>query len=178
GLEHQCGFLVGCVLRDIKLSRDRHLHRIERKSVCFALGLVDRDAFAERRGRSILIEDKIKTARCRAFDRMRIARSYPKRRMRCLGRWRLDHDVLEMPETALVREALSRGPAAPHDLEGFLETCFGLVGSDLKSLELAVAISFADAEIEPTFRKKIERRRFLGEQDRIMPWRHDDGGAE
>ena len=28
------------------------------------------------------------------------------------------------------------------------------------------------------FRKKIERRRFLGEQHRIVPWRHDDGGAE
>ena len=63
-----------------------------------SLGLVDRNAFAERRGRSILIEDKIEPARCRTFDRMRIAGGNPKRRMGCLSRGRLDHDVLEMPQ--------------------------------------------------------------------------------
>src|SRR5262249_3601301 len=121
---------------------------------------------------------KIEPARCRTFDRKRIAGGHPKRRMGCLRRRRFDHDVLEMPKTALVREARSRGPASPHDPEGFLETCLGLVGGDLKSLELVVAISFADAEIEPALRKKIERCRFLGEQHRVVPWRHDDGGAK
>jgi hypothetical protein len=95
-----------------------------------------------------------------------------------LRRGRLDDNVLEMPEATLVREALPRRPASPHDFEGFLETRFGFFGRDLKSFELAVAISLADAEIEPALREKIERCRFLGEQHRVVPRRHDDGRTE
>ena len=95
-----------------------------------------------------------------------------------LSRGRLDHYILEMPEAALVRETLPRRPGSPHDFERFLETRFGFFGRDLKSFELAVAISFADAEIEPALREKIERCRFLGEQHRVVPRRHDDGRTE
>src|SRR6185295_6955620 len=149
----QRGFFVGRILCHVKLSRHRHLHRIEPKSVCFALGLVDRDAFAERGGRSVLVEDKVEPARRGSFDRMRIAGSDPKRRMRGLRRRRFDDDILEMPKAALVRKTLSRGPGSPHEFERFLETRFGFFGGDLKPFELAVAISFADAEIEPALRK-------------------------
>jgi hypothetical protein len=41
-----------------------------------------------------------------------------------------------------------------------------------------VAISFADAKIEASLRKKIERCRFLSEQHRVVPWRHDNCGTE
>src|SRR4029079_3618660 len=76
------------------------------------------------------------------------------------------------------REPLPLRPSSPHDFEGFLETRFGFFGRDLKSFELAVAISLADAEIEPALRKKIKRCRFLGEQHRVVPRRHDDGRTE
>ena len=95
-----------------------------------------------------------------------------------MSRRRLDHNILEMPKATLVREALARGPGPRHHLKGFLETRFGLFGRDLKSLELAVAVAFADAEIEPALRKEIERCRFFGEQHRIVPRRHDDCRAE
>ena len=109
---------------------------------------------------------------------MRIAGGDPERRMRLLRRRRLDHDVLEMPEAAFVREALARRPGARHDLERFLEARFGLFRRDLEALELAVPVALADAEIEPAVGDEIERRRLFGQQHRIVPGQHDHRGAE
>ena len=66
---------------------------------------------------------------------------------------RLDHDVFEMPETALMREALARGPSTRHDLDRFLEPRLRLFRRNLKALEFAVPVALADAEIEPTARR-------------------------
>ena len=38
--------------------------------------------------------------------------------------------------------------------------------------------ALANAEIEPTGGKEVERGRLLCEQNRIVPWRHDDSGAQ
>ena len=144
----KCGFGVGLILRHIKLTCDRHLHRIEAKPVRFTLGPVDGDALAQRHGRSILIEDEIEAARAGALDRMRIACGDPERRMRALCRRRLDHNILEIPEAAFVRESLACRPRAQHDLDRFLEARFGFFRRDLETLELTVPISLANAEIE------------------------------
>jgi hypothetical protein len=69
---------------------------------------------------------------------MWVAGGDPQRRMGPLRRWRLNDDVLEVPETALVREAFARGPGA-RSLRPLPETRFRLLGCDLKSLEFAVA---------------------------------------
>src|SRR5262245_3243975 len=98
--------------------------------------------------------------------------------MRLLHRWRLDDDVLEMPEPALVRKTLARRPRARHNLDGLVEARFRFVRRNLKALELAVPITFADAQIEAAMREKIERCRFFSEQHRIVPWRHDHRGAQ
>ena len=98
--------------------------------------------------------------------------------MRSLCRRRLDHDVFEMPEAAPVRKPLTRRPGAYHHFKRFLEARFGLLRRDLKTFEFAVAVAFANAEIEPTGGKKVERGRLLCEQNRIVPWRHDDSGAQ
>src|SRR5215510_8527979 len=98
--------------------------------------------------------------------------------MRLLHRWRLDDDVLEMPEPALVRKTLARRPRARHDLDGLVEARLRFVRRYLKALELAVPITFADAEIEAAMRKKIECCRLFGEQHRVVPWRHDHRCAQ
>ena len=95
-----------------------------------------------------------------------------------MRRRRLDHDVLEMPEAAVVREALARGPRLRHHRNGLLEARLGLVRRDLKALELAVAVALADAEIEAAAGDQIERRRLLGEQHRIVPRQHDHRRAK
>src|SRR5579862_618406 len=98
--------------------------------------------------------------------------------MRQLRRRRLDDDVLEMPEAAVVGEALARRPRPRHHRNGLLETRLGFFRRDRKTLELAVPVAFADAEIETAAGDQIKRRRLLGEQHRIVPWQHDDRRAE
>ena len=44
--------------------------------------------------------------------------------------------------------------------------------------ELVVPVALADAEIEPAAGQQIERRRLLGQQHRVVPGQHHDGGAE
>jgi len=119
-----------------------------------------------------VIEDEVEAARRRAADRLLAAGGHPQRRMRFLRRRRLDDDVLEMPEAAVVREALARGPGARHHRNSLLEARLGLVRRDLKTLELAVPVALADTEIEAAARDQVERRRLLGEQHRIVPRQH------
>src|SRR5262245_66596313 len=90
--------------------------------------------------------------------------------MRLLHRWRLDDDVLEMPEPALVRKTLARRPRARHDLDGLVEARLRFVRRNLNALELAVPITFADAEIEAAMRMKIESCRILGDQTKEIKW--------
>ena len=137
-----------------------------------------RDALAEHRGRGVLIEDEIEAARGGARGSNADCRRPPRTADAVLRGRRLDHDVVEMPEAAVVREALARDPGARHHLERFLEAGFGFLRRDLEALELVVPIALADAEIEPAAGNQIERRRLLGEQHRIVPGQHDDGGAE
>ena len=65
-----------------------------------------------------------------------------------------------------------------HHLDRFLEARLGLLRRDAEAGELVVPIALADAEIEPAAGNQIERRRLLGQQHRIVPGQHDDGGAE
>ena len=178
GLTLERGQFIGLVVGDIKLARHRHLHRVEAKSLRLALGFVEADALGDLLGAGILIEDQIEAARGGAADRLFAAGRHPQRRMRLLRRRRLDHDVLEMPEAAVVREALARGPRLRHHRNGLLEARLGLVRRDRKTLELAVAVALADAEIEAAAGDQIERRRLLGEQYRIVPRQHDHRRAE
>ena len=148
GLALERGLFVGLVFGDIKLARHRHLHRIEAKSLRLALGFVEADALGDLAGAGILIEDQVEAARGGAADRGFAAGGHPQRRMRFLRRRRFDHDVLEMPEAAVVGEALAGRPRPRHHCNGLLEARLGLFGRDLKTLELAVPVALADAEIE------------------------------
>src|SRR4029077_2629267 len=177
-LTHPRGLLVGTILRHVELARDRYLHRIEHAAACFAFGFVNGNALAERRRRSVLVENEIEPAGSGTPDRMWVACGDPQRRMGPLRRWRLNDDILEVPETALVRKAFARGPGACHHFDRFLEARFGLLGCNLKSLEFAVAVTLADAKIEAATGQQIERRRLFGQQYRIVPRRHDPGRAK
>src|SRR5690242_11970741 len=89
-----------------------------------------------------------------------------------LRRRRLDHDIFETPEPAAMREPAALGKGADHHLERLVKSCLGLLRRDLKSLELAMAIAFADAEIEAATGNQIERCRLFREQHRVMPRQH------
>ena len=41
-----------------------------------------------------------------------------------------------------------------------------------------MAVAFADSEIEPAAREKIQGRNLLGKQHRIVPWQHKNRRAE
>jgi hypothetical protein len=94
------------------------------------------------------------------------------------ARRRLDDDVLEVPELPMMREAFLRGPGFEDQREPFLEALFGLLDRDAEARELVVAIALADAELEPAVGHEVDGRRLLGEQHRIVPGQHHDGGAE
>src|SRR6516165_4391930 len=77
--------------------------------------------------------------------------------------WQFEDIVVELPETPAMGKPVAFGPGADHDLHGLVEARFGLLGRDLKALEFAVTITFADTEIEPAARQQIESRCLLGE---------------
>ena len=178
GLALERGLLVGLVVGDIKLARHRHLHRVEAKSLRLALGFVEADALGDLAGAGILIEDQVEAARRGAADRMFAAGRHPQRRIRLLRRRRFDHDVLEMPKAAVVGKPLARRPRPRHHRDRLLEARLGLFGRDRKTLELAVPVALADAEIETAAGDQIEGGRLFGEQHRIVPGQHHHGRAE
>jgi hypothetical protein len=136
------------------------------------------DSLAEHVRRRELVQHQVAAAFGHAPDRSRTARRHPDRWMRLLGDGRLDHDILELPVAPLVREASGRGPRPDDHGQGLLETRFGLLHRDAEALELVVAITLADAEIEAPAGQQVERRRLLGEQHRVVPRQHQHGGAE
>ncbi len=71
-----------------------------------------------------------------------------------------------------------RGPGLDDQLEPFLEARVGLLDRNAEARELVVAIALADAEFEPAAGEQIDGGGLLGEQHRIVPREHDDGGAE
>jgi hypothetical protein len=75
-----------------------------------------------------LIEEEIVAALGGALDGGRTPRSRLQGRTRRLLRGRLDDDVLEAPETALVREALARRPRLEDDFERLVEARLRLSG--------------------------------------------------
>src|SRR6187401_813989 len=100
-------------------------------------------------------------------DRVGLARRHPDRRMRLLPCRRLDHDVLEIPVLAVMREALVAGPRLHDHGQRLLEAGVGLTNGNAEARELVVAIALADAEFEPPAGQEIDRRGLLGEQYRI-----------
>jgi hypothetical protein len=40
---------------------------------------------------------------------------------------------------------------------------------NLEAVELAVPVALPDAEVEPSAGDQVERRRLLGQQDRVVP---------
>src|SRR5579885_956399 len=177
-LAFERGLRVGVVPGDIELARHRDLHRVEGEALGLARPPVDGDALGQRLRRGVLVEDEVEAALSGARDRVRIAGGDPERRVRALHRRRLDHDVLEMEEAAVVREALARGEGARHDVERLLEARLGLLRRDLEALELGVAVALADAEVEAAVAEQVEGGGLLGEQHRIVPGQHHHRGAE
>ncbi len=172
------GVLVGLILGDEESARDADIHRIENAALRFHGFLEDRDALADRFDRGELIEQKIIAARRDLADRMRIAGRHPHRRMRLLRRRRLDDDVLEAPELAVMREALLRRPGLHDHVERFIEARVGFLDRQAEAGEFVVPIALADAEIEPAAGQQIDGRRLLGDQNRIVPGQNQNRRAE
>jgi hypothetical protein len=98
--------------------------------------------------------------------------------MRLLCRRRLNHDVVELPEPAAMREPRARQPGFGDDLDRFLKARLGLLRRNSETLEFAVAVALADAEVEPATGNQVEGGRLLRQQHRIVPGQHNHRGAE
>ena len=132
----------------------------------------------DRGDRRELVEQQLGAALRHLADRVRLARRHPDRRMRLLFRRRLHHDVLEIPELAVVREALVAGPRLQDHGERFLEALVGLRDRNAEAGKLVVPIALADAELEPPVREQVNGGGLLGEQHRVVPRQHQHRGAE
>src|SRR6185312_4906173 len=104
------GLCVGAVLGDIQVARDGDPVGIEMPAAPDGFRLEQRDALADEIDIGELVEDEIAAALGDAADRRGAAGRHPDRRMRLLLRWRLDHDIVELPIAAAMRESLCRGP--------------------------------------------------------------------
>ena len=91
---------------------------------------------------------------------------------------RLDDDVVETPILSGMRKALLRRPGFQNDVERFVEPRVSFFHRNAETREFAVAITFADAEIEPPAGEKIDGRCLFGEQHRIVPWQHQHRRAK
>src|SRR5262245_23850065 len=98
--------------------------------------------------------------------------------MGALHRLGLDHDIVVVPELAVMAEAAVAGPRLADDLHGLVEALGGLRDRDAEAVELGLAIALADAEVDAPAAEKIERGDLLGDQHRVVPGQHHDGGAQ
>src|SRR5215831_4676 len=130
------------------------------------------------RERRVLPEEQVESVGGDLADRALAARAHPDLRVRFLRRWRLDHDVVELPVLAPMAEGLVGGPRLQQDFEALLEPRVGFLHRHAEARELVVAIALADSEIEPTPGQEIERRGLFRQQHRVVPWQHHDSGAE
>ena len=65
-----------------------------------------------------------------------------------------------------------------HDIETLVEARVGLLDRHAEAGKFVGPVALADAEIEAAAGEKIDRRRLLGEQDRIVPGQHQYGRTE
>src|SRR5262249_14461117 len=82
------------------------------------------------------------------------------------------------PEAAMVRERRLGYERLGDDFQRLVEARVGFLERQAKAGELVPAVAFADTEIEPAAGQQIEGRGLLGEQHRVVPGQHQDGGAE
>jgi hypothetical protein len=136
------------------------------------------DTLDDQIGRRDLVEQQIVSLARRAADRLGTPGAQPERRMRLLDRARFDDDVVEMPALAMMGEASRTRPRLADHRHRLVEALGRLLGRNAKAGEFVSAVTLADAEIEAAVRQQIEGRRLLGDQDRIVPRQHNDGGAE
>src|SRR5262249_59556784 len=107
-------------------------------------------------------------------DAVGTAGGQPQGRVRALHRLGFDHDVVVVPALAVVAEAPFRRPRLADDLHRFVEP-FGRFGRrNAKSVELWLAISLADSEVDAPAAQEIERGGLLGDQDRSVPGQYHD----
>ena len=102
----------------------------------------------------------------------------PEWRVRLLDGRRLHDDVVELPVLPLPGEPLVRRPRLGDDVDRFLEPRFGLLHRNAEADELVVPVSLADAEIQPSARQQVHRRRLLRQQHRVVPRQHDHRRSE
>src|SRR5205085_1995003 len=111
------------------------------------------------------------------FDRLRALRRDPDRRMRSLKRLREDHRLRDLEDLSVVREGLT-GKGFQDDVDRLFPARARAVELEPEALELVVLVAAAEADVHAPAREEIERRDLFGDDERMVEWDHDDGGAD
>src|SRR5215472_4714929 len=170
---------LGWLADDLQPARHADHHRVIAPADRLALLAEHLDALDDQVGRRDLVEQQFVALARRPLDRFGAARAEPERRVRLLDRARLDDDIVVAVPLALVRKAFTaRLPGQADDLHRLVEALGRLGLRHAEAGELISAITLADAEVEPAAGQKVERRRLLGDENRVVPGQHHDRGAE
>ena len=108
---------------------------------------------------------------------VRAGRGDADRRVRLLQRLRRHRDVLEVIVLAVVGEIRLR-PRQLDDIQNFGEAVAAFRIGDAVILVGARQTAAADAEDQPSAADVIDRRRLLGEAQRMAQWQYLDGDAD
>ncbi len=93
--------------------------------------------------------------------------------MRLLSGGPLHHDLVVAPEPTLVGEGLIGAPRLQDHSQRLLEACLCLLWPHAEASELRMPVALSDTEVKTSPGEKIEGRRTLGQQHRVMPWQHE-----
>src|SRR5215469_14486565 len=111
------------------------------------------------------------------LERIGTIARHSERRMRLLHRFGNYHQVVDLEETPVVREALVL-PGTKHDVESLEETIAALALGNPEAAEMRRNRSAADAELDAPVAKHVERRNFLSNADRMRQWQENNGDSQ
>src|SRR3984893_16050266 len=149
------GLLVGRVLGDMDSARNGDMHRVEGASAPFDVLAELGDLLENLLGQRMLAQQHIIPAVGHLTNRARAARPHPERRMRLLRGPGVDDGVVELPILTAVGEGRLGGEGLGDDFERLFEPRIRLLHRQAEPGKFVVAVTFADAEIEPPTGEKI-----------------------
>ena len=129
------------------------------------------------KGHAVAAGEQVEAAPHGRLDGLQTLRGDPHRRMRLLDGMRVHGGLGDPVVLALVAEGLA-GQRLKDDVDGFLPARPAFAQLDPQALELVSLIAAAQAHVEASAAEQIDGGDLLGDDERMMQWYHDHGGAD